>query len=141
MENKYDSISISEAYWWANKTKKMTKSDAENIQRLLLSRVAEVGVSSSDVIDVINSITDRFVEDEREMMRELMAEDMRRRGILSPEKINADDEQIIQAIKMTLPNFKNDWDWGGCYRILVDCCDFPVRISDFVRRMARMPFL
>ena len=79
-----------------------------------------------------------FVEEERKMRREIMAEDMRRRGMLSQEKIIAEDDQIIQALKWTLPKFKSHKDWGGCYRILVDCCDFPVPITDFVRRMARM---
>ena len=136
--DKYAPIELSEAYWWANKTKTMTKQDAENQQRLLLFRAAEVGVSSPEVMDVINGITDRFVEEERKMMREIMAEDMRRRGILSQEKIYADNDQIIKALKWTLPKFNSDWDWGGCYRILVDCCYFPVPITDFVRRMARM---
>jgi hypothetical protein len=54
------------------------------------------------------------------------------------EKIEADDDQIVQALKLTLPRFQSDWDWGGPYRILVDCCDFPPGKADFVRRMARM---
>ncbi len=134
----YDPISLSEVYWWADKAKTVTRQDAENIQRLLLSRVADVGMSSPEVKDVINGITDRFVEEEKRMLRELMADDLRRRGLLAQEKIYADDDQILQALKMTLPRFKSDWDWGGIYRILVDYCGFKDKITDFVRSMAHM---
>lgn len=138
MENKYDPITLSEAVWWANRAKKVRRQDAENMQRFMLSRAAEVGVSSSEVTDVINGMLDPFVEEERQMMRELMAENLRQRGLLEIEKIEADDDQIVQALKWTLPKFQSDWDWGGPYRILVDCCDFPPGKADFVRRMARM---
>lgn len=138
MENKYDPITLSEAVWWANRAKKVRRQDAENMQRFMLSRAAEVGVSSSEVTDVINGMLDPFIEEERQMMRELMAENLRQRGLLEIEKIEADDDQIVQALKWTLPKFQSDWDWGGPYRILVDCCDFPPGKADFVRRMARM---
>lgn len=138
MENKYDLVTYSEAVWWANKAKRMTRKDAENMQRLLLFRVAEVGMSSPDVMDIINGMTDRFVEEDREMRLELMAEELRRNGVMQQETIDADDPQIINALKLTLPKFKSNYDWGGPYRILVDCCDFPPGLADFVRRFARM---
>lgn len=138
MENKYDPITLSEANWWANRAKNVRRQDAENMQRYLLSRAAEVGVSSSEVTAVINSMLDPFVEKEWQMMRDLMAENLRRKGLLEMEKIEADDDQIVQALKWTLPKFQSDWDWGGPYRILVDCCDFPPVKAEFVRRMARM---
>lgn len=138
MEKNYEPMTYSEASWWANKAKKMSHKDAENIQRFLLQRVLEVGVISSEVNDIINGITDRFIEEEREMMRQMMAEELRRRAILDEERIEADDDQIVKAIKWTLPKFKSDWDWGGIYRILVSCCDFPTVKTDFVRRMAQM---
>lgn len=138
MENKYDPITLSEAYWWANRAKKVRRQEAEYMQRFLLSRAAEVGVSSSEVTAVINGMLYPFVEEERQMMRELMAENLRRKGVLEMEKIDADDDQIVKALKWTLPKFQSDWDWGGPYRILVDCCDFPPVKTEFVRRMARM---
>ncbi len=138
MENKYDPITLSEANWWANRAMKVCRQEAEYMQRFLFSRAAEVGVSSPEVTAVINGMLDPFVEEERQMMRELMAENLRRKGILEMEKIEADDDQIVQALKWTLPHFKSNFDWGGPYRILVDCCDFPPAIVDFVRKMASM---
>ena len=138
MENRYEPITLSEANWWANRAKTARRQEAEYMQRFLLSRAAEVGVTSSEVTAVINGMLDPFVEEERQMMRELMAENLRRKGLLEMEKIDADDDQIVQALKWTLPKFQSDWDWGGPYRILVDCCDFPPGKADFVRRMARM---
>jgi hypothetical protein len=138
MENKYDPITLSEAKWWANKAKTVRLQRAEEMQSFLLSRAAEVGVSSPEVMAVINGMLDPFVEDERQIRRELIAEDLRRKGILEMEKIEADDDQIVLALKLTLSRFQSDWDWGGPYRILVDCCDFPPGKADFVRRMARM---
>lgn len=134
MENKYDPMTYSEVLWWAHKARRLPRKDAEDIQRNLLFRAMEVGVSSPDVRDVIDGITDRFVEEDREMRRGLMADEMRRLGIMQQEKIDADDGQIVQAIKWTLPKFNSDWDWGGIYRILVDCCDFPPGKADFVRK-------
>ena len=138
MEIKYDSVTLSEALWWAKRAKRVPYPEAKDMQFLLLSRAVEVGVSSPDVMDVINGMLDHFVEEERKMKRELMAEELRRKGILQQEKIDADDDQIVKAIKWTLPKFKSDWDWAGIYRILVDNCDFPPGKADFVRRMARM---
>ena len=138
MEIKYDSVTLSEALWWAKRSKRVPYPEAKDMQFLLLSRAVEVGVSSPDVMDVINGMLDHFVEEERKMKRELMAEELRRKGILQQEKIDADDDQIVKAIKWTLPKFKSDWDWAGIYRILVDNCDFPPGKADFVRRMARM---
>lgn len=138
MEIKYDPITLSEAYWWAKRAQKVSHQDAKDIQRYMLSRAAEVGVTSSDVTDVINGMLDYLVEEEREMMRQLMAENLRRRGTLQQEKIDADDDQIIKALKWTLPKFKSDRDWGGPYRILVDFCDFPQVMTDFMRKFARM---
>lgn len=138
MEKQYEPMTLSEVSWWVNKAKNLPRPDAEDIQRYLLDRALDVGMSSSDVRDKICSITDRFVDEDNETRRQLMAEDLRRKGILEQEKIDADDDQIVQAIKWTLPKFQSDWDWGGLYRILVDCCDFPAAKTDFVRRMARM---
>ena len=138
MEIKYDSVTLSEALWWAKRAKRVPYPEAKDMQLLLLSRAVEVGVSSPDVMDVIDGMLDHFVEEERKMKRELMAEELRRKGILQQEKIDADDDQIVKAIKWTLPKFKSDRDWGGIYRILVDNCDFPPGKADFVRRMARM---
>ena len=138
MENKYDPITLSEAKWWANKAKTVRLQRAEEMQSFLLSRAAEVGVSSPEVMAVINGMLDPFVEEERQIRRELIAEDLRRKDILEMEKIDADDDQIVQALKWTLPHFKSNFDWGGPYRILVDCCDFPDPVVAFVRSMARM---
>ena len=138
MENKYDPITLSEANWYAHRAENVSEKDAKDMQRFLLQRLAEVGASSPEVPDIINGMLDHFIEKERQMMRELMAENLRRKGLLEMEKIEADDDQIVQALKWTLPKFQSDWDWGGPYRILVDCCDFPPGKADFVRRMARM---
>lgn len=138
MESRYDPMTYSEVVWWTNKAKTLPRRNAEDVQRFLLSRAAEVGVASPEVLEAISGITVRFVEEDREMRRELMAEELRRLGTLQQEKIDADDDQIVQAMKWTLAKFKSDWDWGGVYRILVDCCDFPPEKTAFVRRFARM---
>ena len=138
MENKYAPVTLSEVAWWAKRAKRVPYPKAQDMQRLLLLRATECGVSSPDVMDVIDGMLDPFAEEDRDMRRELMAEELRRKGVLEMEKIDADDDQIVMAIKWTLPNFKSDRDWGGPYRILVDYCDFPPAKTEFVKRFARM---
>lgn len=138
MDKKYDPITLSEAYWWARTAKGSSPHEAKEMQRLMLLRSAKVGVTSPDVNAVIEDMLAPHIEEEKKLMKEVMAEELRRRGTLQQEKIVADDDQIVEAIKQTLPKFQSDWDWGGIYRILVDCCAFPSAKTDFVRRLARM---
>lgn len=138
MNKEYSPLSYSEARHYADMTKKMPRDEAEFVQRILQQRALEAGVGSSDVLEAISSITDRFYEEDLEMRKKAVAEDLRKRGVMEQAHIDADDEQIVLAIRWTLPKFHSDWDWGGIYRILVDFCDFPVTKTDFVRRMAKM---
>ena len=138
MKNKYEPISISEAYWWADKAKTMPRKDVETMQRLLFARIVDVGVSSPEVTDIINGMTDRFADEERQIMKQCINERLMKQGVLGMQIIYAEDDQIVEAIKMTLPVFKSDWDWGGIYRILVDTCQFPSTKTDFVKRMAEI---
>ena len=117
------------------------RKDAEVLQRFLYQRAAETGGCSPEIIAKISSITDRFRDEENEMLRKIMAEDLRRRGIMDQQKIDASDEQIVKAIKLTLQKFESDRDWGGIYRILVDFCNhlgFKAVKTDFVKRFALM---
>ena len=138
MNKEYSPLSYSEARHYADMTKKMPRDEAEFVQRILQQRALEAGVGSSDVLEAISSITDRFYEEDLEMRRKAVAEDLRKRGVMEQAHIDADDEQIVLAIRWTLPKFHSDWDCGGIYRILVDFCDFPATKTDFVRRMAKM---
>jgi hypothetical protein len=99
MKNKYDPISISEAYWWAGKAKTMTRQNVENVQRLLLARIVEVGVSSPEVTDIINGMTDRFADEERQIMKQCINERLMKQGVLGMQIIYAEDGQIVEAIK------------------------------------------
>lgn len=138
MENNFDPITLSEAKWYAKRAREVPPQDARDMQRFMLQRLAEVGASSPEVPDIINGMLDHLKAEAKEMMRQLMMEQLRRDGMLGEEKIDADDDQIVQALKWTLPKFKSNFDWAGIYKILVPCCDFPESVSDFVRRMARM---
>lgn len=138
MNNDCPPLTYDEALSWAKYAGSLPRSDADIVQRGLMKRYVESRCTSLEVWGVINSITDRFVEEDRDMRRKLMMEDLRRRGIVEQEHIEADDDQIVQAVKWTLPKFQSDWDWGGVYRILVDFCDFPATKTDFVKRFARM---
>ena len=71
MEIKYDSVTLSEALWWAKRAKRVPEQNAKDMQLYMLSRAAEVGVSSPEVMDVISGMLDHFVEEEREMKRQL----------------------------------------------------------------------
>lgn len=138
MNKEYSPLSYSEARHYADMTKKMPRDEAEFVQRMLQRRALEAGVDSSNVLEAISSITDRFYEEDREMRRKAIEADLRKRGVMEQTHIDVDDDQIVQAIRLTLPKFQSNWDWGGIYRILVDFCDFPATKTDFVRRMARM---
>lgn len=116
----------------------LTRGEAEVIEKALMKRALNDGVASEKVMPVIYSITKHFVEDEREMMKKCIEEDLRKHNYIRVQNINAEDEQIVEAIKITLPQFKSDWDWGGIYRILVDVCQFPSKKTDFVKRMAEI---
>ena len=138
MEKEYSPVSYAETRHYVDIAKKLPRDEAEVIQRVLLRRAQEAGVTSENVWPLIYSITDRFVEEDYEMRRKIMEEEIRRKGIMQEETIDADEDQIVTAIKWTLPKFNSDWDWGGIYRILVSCCGFPAVKTDFVRRMARL---
>ena len=135
---KYSPVSYAEARHYVDIAKKLPRDEAEVLQRVLLRRAQEAGVSSESVYPLIYGITDRFVEEDNEMRRKIMEEEIRRKGIMSEETIDADDDQIVTAVKWTLPQFKSDWDWGGIYRILVSCCHFPSVKTVFVKRMAQL---
>ena len=138
MDKEYSPLSYDAARHFADIAKKLPRDEAEVIQRALYRCAHEAGVISDNVWTLIDSITDRFVEEDNEQRRKLMEAEIRRKGIMQEETIDADDDQIVTAIKWTLPKFNSDWDWGGIYRILVSCCGFPAVKTDFVKRMARL---
>lgn len=138
MDKEHCGISIVEVQRWREISKSMPRHDAETVQRCLYQMITKNGKESEDVITVVDSISDRFEAEDRKMRRELLIEDMRRNGLLTQEHIDADDAQIVEAIKLTLPFFKNAFDWAGIYRILVDLCAFPENKAEFVRRFAQM---
>ena len=141
MNKEYEPMTYSEARCWADMAKHQPRPDVERMQRYLLQRATMAGTSSQEVLDIIYSMTERFVDEDNKMRREVIEAELRRRGVILQEDIYAEDEQIVKAIKMTLPHFKSDWDWGGIFRILVDFCNkcgFTNNKSDFVRRFARM---
>ena len=140
-KKEYAPVTYSEALHYADISKRMTREEVNFMQRVLLQRAFEAGVSSDEVTDIIYGMTARFVDEDNEMRRKAIEDDLRRRGVMQQEDILADDDQIVAAIKMTLPQFQSDWDWAGIYRILVDYCSkcgFKAQKTEFVRRFARM---
>ena len=138
MTNENFPLSLAEARWWAKFASKLPRRDAELVQRGLLQHALDGGCSSPEIHEIIDSITDRFVEEDRIERKKILEEKLLRSGALQLEHIEADDDQIIIAIKRTLPKFQSDRDWGGVYRILVDYCEFPAMKTKFVRRFAKM---
>lgn len=136
--SEYSSITLLEVRHYADLCKKSTREDAEVMHKFLLQRALETGVTSPEILEAIQSIRDRFIEEDRKTRQQLIEEELRRRGTLSIEHIDADDDQIISAIKKTLPKFESDRDWAGVYRILVDYCHFLPKFSDFVKRLDKM---
>lgn len=134
----YSPITLSEVRHYADMCNNVPRDQAEFMQNLLLRRALETGVTSHEVLEAITGISDRFAEEDRAMRRKAIEEDLRRRGTVELDPIDADDDQILKAIKKTLSKFNSDKDWGGIYRILVDFCNFPPAYSDFVRRFDDM---
>ncbi len=138
MPKEYAPMILNEARHYADIAKRMTRDDAKLVERILLRRAMEVGGVSDEIMGTITSISEYFADEDRRMQRELIESELRRKGALRKETIDAEDNQIVFAIKRTLPKFKSERDWGGIYRILVDLCDFPSTKTDFVRSMARL---
>ena len=118
----------------------MPKGDVERLQSFLMRRALDCGCEDG-VPAVISSLTERFVDEEGEMLRMRMDEYVRRMGIMEQQRIDATDEQIVKAIKWTLTDFNSEKDWGGIYRILVDYCQhlgFTTMKTTFVRRFVKM---
>ena len=136
--SEYSSITLLEVRHYADLCKKSTREEAEVMHKFLLQRALETGVTSPEILEAIQSIRDRFIEEDRKTRQQLIEEELRRNGTLSHETIDADEDQIISAIKKTLRHFQSDRDWGGVYRILVDYCNFPFKFSDFVKRFDKM---
>ena len=140
MESEYRPLSMLDVLYWDKVSRQMPRNDVEQLQRLLQRRALDCGCEEG-VPAVISGLTDRFVDEERDEMRKQIAEYVRRQGIIEQQRIDATDEQIVAAIKKTLPDFGSDWDWGGVYRILVDYCNhlgFSATKTKFVERFARM---
>ena len=126
--------------YWDKVSKTMPRDDVERLQRFLRQRALDCGCDDG-VPAVISDLTNRFADEEREMLRKRMDEYVRRLGIAEQQSINATDEQIVKAIKWTLKEFESEKDWGGVYRILVDFCQhlgFTATKTSFVRRFAKM---
>lgn len=134
----YSTMTLSEVRHYVDLCKRGTRDEAEIMQKYLLQRALATGATSSEILEAIQSISDRFVLEDRELRKKAIEEDLRRRGVMNLEPIDADDYQIIKAIKKTLHQFQSSRDWGGVYRILVDFCAFPPNYSDFVRRFDTM---
>ena len=138
MNKEYPPLTVSEVSHYVEIAKKLPRDEAETIQRALYMRAVESGCTSPEIFGLIQSISDRFVDEDKQMRREAIDRELRSSGLIRQEYIEIDDDQIVVVIRKTLPKFQNDWDWGGIYRILVDFCDFPAEKADFVRRFARM---
>lgn len=136
--SEYKPIDLSEVRHYADLCKKAPREAAEVMQNFLMRRALETGVTSHEILEAIQSISDRFVEEDRAMRKKVIEEELRCRGIIASEPIEANDNQIVAAIKNTLPKFNSDRDWGGIYRILVDYCSFPPNYSNFLRRFDEM---
>ncbi len=138
MKKEYSPVRVSEVYHFADIAKKLPRDDAEKLQYFLMKRVFEAGAESDEVNNIISSITDRFVDEDNEMRRKAIEDELRRNGTVQQETIEADDHQIVKAIKKALPKFQSDRDWGGIYRILVDYCNFPAEKTKFTIRFWNM---
>ena len=140
MQQEYRSLSVLDVRYWAHASRTMPRDDVEQLQRFLRQRALDCGCEEG-VSAVISSMTDRFADEERELLRQRMDEHVRRMTILEQQRIDADDEQIVTAIRWTLSAFESEKDWGGIYRILVDYCPhrgFTAQKTSFVRRFAKM---
>lgn len=140
MQQDYRPLSMLDVLYWDKVAKSMPRNDVERLQRFLLQRALDCGCDDG-VPAVISDLTTRFADEEREMMRKRIDEKIRRMSILEQNRIDATDEQIVKAIKWTLPDFESEKDWGGIYRILVDYCQhegFTATKTCFVRRFAKM---
>lgn len=138
MNEAYTPVTRSEARHFAKIAEGLPRENVTLLQGILYRRISEAGCESDEVLGIVDGMTERFVEEDREMRRQLMLGELRLQGTLEQERIEADDDQIITAIKRTLPKFKSTRDWGGIYRILVDFCDFPSVKTDFTQRFWRM---
>lgn len=140
MQQEYRPLSMLDVLYWLKVSKQMPRDDVEQLQRFLRQRALDCGCEEG-VSAVISGMTERFADEEREMLRKRMDEYVRRLGIAEQQRIDATDEQIVKAIKWTLNDFESEKDWGGLYRILVDYCQhlgFTATKTVFVRRFAKM---
>lgn len=139
-KEKYTPLSRLDVRYWIKASKIMRREDVEKLQGLLRQKALDCGCEEG-VPALISSLTARFADEERVEMMRRMDEHVRRLGIMAQKRIDADDKQIVQAIKWTLKDFESEKDWGGVYRILVDYClhlDFTNQKTSFVKRFAKM---
>lgn len=140
MQQDYRPLSMLDVLYWDKVSRTMPRNDVEILQRFLQRRALDCGCEEG-VPMIISGMTDRYADEEREMLRKRIDEQIRRTSILEKQRIDATDEQIVKAIKWTLPDFESEKDWGGIYRILVDYCQhegFTATKTSFVRRFAKM---
>ena len=140
MQQDYRPLSMLDVLYWDKVSRSMPRNEVEFLQRFLQRRALDCGYEEGVPL-VISGMTDRFADEEREMLRKRMDEHIRQISILEKQRIDATDEQMIKAIKWTLPYFESEKDWGGIYRILVDYCQhegFTATKTSFVRRFAKM---
>ena len=121
MNKDYPQVTLAEARHWADIAKTLPSDRVELLQNFVRQRMTQAGFAPG-VTEIVDGMTERLADEERALRKKLMEEELRRNGVMAQETIEADDDQIVLAIKQTLPHFKHDRDWGGIYRILADYC-------------------
>ena len=133
-------IDLEDLRWWVNYVKTiMSYQVAQYFETALLYRL--FGDNSSEKRELVESIRKYYsVEFDEKIIEEVekrISAKIEKRHNLP--KIVLDEEQIATALVQIQDELKGRTDYYSIYRILVDFCDWPEKMTDFCKRLTRLP--
>lgn len=137
----HKSMPHDELEWWVNYAKTLpTYQDAQYIVTALQKRL--FGFTNSTVEELIDSICsfhsksfyDKVVSDVKEDLEKSLEK------AFGLPRINVSDDQVAEAVIMIQNDLNSKRDYYSIYRILVDCCGWPSKLTDFCLKFSRLEF-
>jgi hypothetical protein len=130
-------IQQDELNWWVEYAKTMPSyKDALYIESALEYRVFASERSSAR--ELMETIKTHFYVQVREKNRQEVQTEFESKHQLPILQVT--DDQIAEAVVEIQDDLKNNRDYISIYRILVDCCEWPRKHTDFCKRFARLNF-
>jgi hypothetical protein len=130
-----------ELEWWVNYAKTLPSyHDAQCIELALYKRL--FGLATPTEKELIDSISSFYTKSFYEKVFSDVKADLEKslENALGLPAINVIDDQVAEAVMRIQDDLNSKRDYFSIYRILVDCCGWPSRLTDFCLKFSRLDF-